>query len=120
MEKQNNLLGIHHLITLNVKNNAFLTDLNSFVAFTENLLQENLLEKVGKSSFVFENGSYTIAYCLKESHICIHTWPEINRVTMDIYLCNYSQDNSDKVRSISKDFILYFEGDVIKQVEVER
>jgi len=39
---------------------------------------------------------------------------------MDVYLCNYSQDNSNKVRSIAKDFIAYFEASIVKQIEVER
>lgn len=38
---------------------------------------------------------------------------------MDVYLCNYSQDNSNKVRSIAKDFIAYFEANIVKQIEVE-
>jgi len=120
MKKQSNLLGLHQLLTLQVSNNSKLTDLLGFVAFTDQLLVENQLEKVGNTSFVFENNSFTIAYCLKESHICIHTWPEINTLTMDIYLCNYSQDNSSKVRAIATNFIAYFEGTVIKQIEVER
>lgn len=120
MKKQSNLLGLHQLLTLHVSSENKLTDLLGFVAFTELLLVENHLEKVGKTSFVFENNSFTIAYCLKESHICIHTWPEINTLTMDIYLCNYSQDNSNKVRKLATHFIAYFEGVIIKQLEVER
>ena len=120
MEKQSNLLGLHQLLTLEVSNSNKLIDLLGFVSFTDNLLVENQLEKVGNTSFVFENGSFTIAYCLKESHICIHTWPEMNTLTMDVYLCNYSQDNSNKVRSIAKDFIAYFEANIVKQIEVER
>ena len=120
MEKQSNLLVLHQLLTLEVSNSNKLIDLLGFVSFTDNLLVENQLEKVGNTSFVFENGSFTIAYCLKESHICIHTWPEINTLTMDVYLCNYSQDNSNKVRSIAKDFIAYFEANIVKQIEVER
>ncbi|MDK2773231.1 MAG: S-adenosylmethionine decarboxylase [Flavobacterium haoranii] len=120
MDKQKNILGIHQLLTLEVLNSNKLIDLYGFVAYTDNLLLENQLEKVGNTSFVFENGSFTIAYCLKESHICIHTWPEISTLTMDVYLCNYSQDNSSKVRSIAKDFIAYFEASIVKQIEVER
>lgn len=120
MEKQHNLLGLHKLLTLQVSKETLLTDLDSFVHFTDHLLFHYQLEKVGNTAFVFENESFTVAYCLKESHICIHTWPEIKTVTMDIYLCNYSQDNSNKVRSISNDFITYFGGKIIKQVEVER
>lgn len=31
---------------------------------------------------------------LAESHLAIHTWPELRAVTLDIYVCNLRQDNS--------------------------
>jgi S-adenosylmethionine/arginine decarboxylase-like enzyme len=35
---------------------------------------------------------------LAESHLAIHTWPENSGVTLDVYVCNYSRDNSDRAR----------------------
>lgn len=35
----------------------------------------------------------TGAVVLAESHLAIHTWPELDAVTLDIYVCNFSQDN---------------------------
>jgi S-adenosylmethionine decarboxylase len=35
----------------------------------------------------------TGALVLAESHLAIHTWPEMDAVTLDLYVCNYSQDN---------------------------
>jgi S-adenosylmethionine decarboxylase len=37
---------------------------------------------------------------LAESHCAIHTWPEKNAVTLDVYVCNYGQDNSVKARKL--------------------
>jgi spermidine synthase/S-adenosylmethionine decarboxylase len=37
----------------------------------------------------------TGAVVLAESHLAIHTWPELNAVTLDIYVCNFSRDNRD-------------------------
>ena len=112
--------GLHKLVTLEVQDLTKLTSSENFISFSKNLIAKYQLEKVGISEHIFENNSFTIAICLKESHICIHTWPEINTLTMDVYLCNYSQDNSNKVRSIAKDFIAYFEENIVKQIEVER
>ncbi len=37
---------------------------------------------------------------LAESHLAIHTWPESGDVTLDVYVCNFSQDNSERARRI--------------------
>lgn len=37
---------------------------------------------------------------LAESHLAIHTWPELGSVTLDIYACNYGEDNSAKVEHL--------------------
>ena len=31
---------------------------------------------------------------LAESHLAVHTWPELGGVTIDAYVCNFSADNS--------------------------
>jgi S-adenosylmethionine decarboxylase proenzyme len=33
---------------------------------------------------------------LAESHLAVHTWPELGGVTLDVYVCNYGADNSAK------------------------
>lgn len=37
---------------------------------------------------------------LAESHLAIHTWPETGDVTLDVYVCNFSRDNSDRARHV--------------------
>jgi hypothetical protein len=64
--------------------------------------------------------SFTISFCLKESHICIHTWPEYNQLTLDVYLCNYLQDNSQKVKDVMAAYVSYFDGVLIKDFEINR
>ena len=31
---------------------------------------------------------------LAESHLAVHTWPELGTVTLDVYVCHRSADNS--------------------------
>lgn len=112
--------GLHKLVTLQVDDVNLLTYSNSFIAFSEKIIQEFELEKVGIITHNFENNSFTIAICLKESHICIHTWPEFKQLTLDVYLCNYLQDNTQKVKSITNAFINYFNAVVLKDFEINR
>ncbi|GAA5236787.1 polyamine aminopropyltransferase [Verticiella sediminum] len=45
-------------------------------------------------------GGITGTLLLAESHLAIHTWPERRGVTLDVYVCNYMQDNSGKARAL--------------------
>lgn len=112
--------GLHKLVTLQVDNIDLLTNSNNFISFSEKIIKKFKLEKVGIITHNFENNSFTIAICLKESHICIHTWPEFKQLTLDVYLCNYLQNNSEKVKSITNEFINYFNADVLKDFEINR
>ena len=49
----------------------------------------------------FEGSGFTGTVVLAESHLAIHTWPERQGLTLDVYVCNYSADNSAKARKRS-------------------
>jgi S-adenosylmethionine decarboxylase proenzyme len=48
---------------------------------------------VAEAFHQFPGAGATGAVVLAESHLAIHTWPELDSVTLDLYVCNYSQDN---------------------------
>lgn len=48
---------------------------------------------VAEAFHQFPAAGATGALVLAESHLAIHTWPELESVTLDLYVCNYSQDN---------------------------
>ena len=50
-------------------------------------------------------GGVTGTVLLAESHLAIHTWPETGNVTIDVYVCNFSADNSDKARALMEGVI---------------
>lgn len=47
-----------------------------------------------------EQSGITGVVLLAESHLAIHTWPELGGVTLDVYVCNFAGDNSDKARGL--------------------
>ncbi|WP_310451355.1 adenosylmethionine decarboxylase [Sulfuritalea sp.] len=51
------------------------------------------LEVVAAAFHQFPAAGATGALVLAESHLAIHTWPELDAATCDLYVCNYSQDN---------------------------
>ncbi len=55
-----------------------------------------------------EPGGVTGAVLLAESHVAVHTWPERGGVTLDVYVCNFSTDNSSKAEQLLDDLIVAF------------
>ena len=37
---------------------------------------------------------------LVESHLAVHTWPELRSVTADVYVCNVGADNSARAEAV--------------------
>ena len=42
----------------------------------------------------------TGAVILAESHLAVHTWPERGEVSLDVYVCNVTADNSLKAEKL--------------------
>ena len=57
----------------------------------------------------FEGSGFTGTVVLAESHLAIHTWPERSGLTLDVYVCNYSADNSDKARKLFDAVVAWFD-----------
>lgn len=55
-----------------------------------------------------EPGGVTGAILLAESHLAIHTWPERGGVTLDVYVCNFSADNTAKAQQLLDGIIAAF------------
>ena len=68
----------------------------------------------------FEGSGFTGTVVLAESHIAIHTWPEQNGLTLDVYVCNYSANNSAKARQVFEAIIGYFRPTEAARHEIDR
>lgn len=51
------------------------------------------LHCLGEHFHQFEPYGVTGSLVLAESHLNIHSWPELNALSLDIYVCNWSTDN---------------------------
>jgi S-adenosylmethionine decarboxylase len=45
-------------------------------------------------------GGVTGVVLLAESHLAVHTWPELGAVTLDVYVCNLGADNSQRAETL--------------------
>lgn len=58
------------------------------------------LTVVGERFHQFEPQGVTGTVLLAESHVAIHTWPEAGFVTVDVYVCNLTTDNTAKAEQL--------------------
>ena len=65
-------------------------------------------------------GGVTATVLLAESHLCIHTWPEQNGVTLDVYVCNFGGDNSHKAHALMAALVALFAPAHVQQQEMLR
>ncbi len=67
------------------------------LGFVENLALDLIadldLKIVKKISHVFHPKGITLAFILSESHLLIHTWPELGIMHLDLVTCSYRSEN---------------------------
>lgn len=86
-------------------NLALLTDRERLETLCVQECREAGLTPLGAYFYQFrhdngENAGVTGTVVLAESHLAIHTWPETGNVTLDVYVCNFSKDNSELARRV--------------------
>ena len=65
-------------------------------------------------------GGVTATVLLAESHLCIHTWPELGAVTADVYVCNFGADHSAKAHALMNALVALFEPDEVQRHALQR
>jgi S-adenosylmethionine decarboxylase proenzyme len=45
---------------------------------------------------------------LAESHLAVHTWPELEAATLDVYVCNLGADNSARAEHLMAALVAAF------------
>ena len=105
--------------------NSLFTDQQSLRDLLSNITARAGMTIVGEKfhPFQHEDGSpagVTGALLLAESHVAIHTWPERAAVTLDVYVCNFNQDNGGKARRIVDELITVFQPRQVCRQELQR
>ncbi len=65
-------------------------------------------------------GGVTATVLLAESHACIHTWPELSGVTLDVYVCNFGSDHSAAAHSLMNALIALFDPQSAQRHSLQR
>ena len=65
-------------------------------------------------------GGITGVVLLAESHLAVHTWPELGAVTLDAYVCNFDADNSAKAHELMRLLLAAFAPQQVRQQVLHR
>lgn len=116
--------GLHILLDLHgcdlSQTPATGAELEAFKESFEGLLTEKKLTAMGALIQLFGPHAFSLIIGLAESHISIHTWPEDSYVSADIFVCNYSRDNSLAARTIADYLIAQYKPAETIRKEIER
>ena len=81
-----------------------------FAAYTGQMFVELLhkavaaaaLTAVTETSFNFEPYGVSAVVLLKESHVAAHFWPEYGKMSIDIHVCDYHNDNFQRALALAE------------------
>jgi S-adenosylmethionine decarboxylase len=65
-------------------------------------------------------GGVTGVVLLAESHLAVHTWPELAAVTLDVYVCNYGGDNSQRAHALLDALVAAFSARDVQRQSLQR
>lgn len=111
--------GLHLLSTFSSSAER-LSDVTVCQVVFNSLIDTLGLTKVGEVYHAFPNGGYTAVVCLTESHVSIHTWPELGLATFDVFLSNYMRDNTAKAHQFYAGVLTQFSATELTKQELTR
>lgn len=99
--------GLHIIADLyNCPKGEFLVSADALRNLCINACKQAGLSILGEHFYQFDGvdqiqaGGATGAVVLAESHLAIHTWPERDGATLDVYVCNFTDDNSERAEKL--------------------
>lgn len=104
---------------------AWLTDAERLGAWVREAVEAVGLTPVNQLFHTFPGvggkpGGVTATVLLAESHVCLHTWPEQQAVTADVYVCNFGDDNTAKARGLMYALVNRFHPEWTEQRSLDR
>ena len=106
-----------------------MTDLEALRHACLRAVQDAGLTAVGELFHRFSPGSgqadgapagITGVVLLAESHLAVHTWPELGAATLDVYVCNLGADNSARAEALLAALVATFAPTSVERHVLER
>lgn len=112
--------GLHLIATLHSAHATHLLRYEAFKDLLDALVVRHQLQALGHVYHNFTPAGFTAVLCLSESHLSIHTWPEYQKINLDIYLSNHERQNDGTVLALFDAVKTFFEATVVHQQNIVR
>lgn len=111
------VLGKEAIIDVdNIIDVSLLETVDGIKPLLEQIIKELNLNVVGYCEKQFEPYGATVMYLLSESHLTIHTFPEYNSCSINLFVCNKNTDLELAIKIISD----YFKQPYYSQVNITK
>ena len=112
--------GLHIIAELAVSNVSLLNSFEHAKQCIDQIIDQKQLTNLGEVYHNFSPAGFTAVVCLSESHLSLHSWPEHNRLHLDVYLSNFLRDNNQTTQAIFNELVSFFNADIIQQQTLKR
>lgn len=112
--------GLHLIATLTSKEFAKLETYEACKQLMNEIVERNSLKNLGEVYHNFTPHGFTAVVCLSESHMSLHTWPEFEKINLDIYLSNHERVNDSIVESIFDALVVFFHAEIVSKTLIKR
>lgn len=115
-------IGTHIVGDLRMCDSGYLSclDMKTVKREVYEIIKKHNLTVLGSYFHLFKNNSFTGVVALSESHVSVHTWPELGVVNVDVYACNYARDNTQATRCVFNEIACIFRPKKINRQEIKR
>ena len=103
------ITGLHIISEIFSRNEKKLKGASEAKKYISDTIKKFSLTELGSFYYKFDEGGFTGIVSLVESHVAVHTWPEFGYLTLDVYLCNYSKDNTENCKKVFSEIVDFFE-----------
>jgi S-adenosylmethionine decarboxylase proenzyme len=95
----------------------------SLATLCEQLASQAGLSVVARKFHAFApagDAGHTGVLLLAESHLAVHTWPELRAVTLDVFVCNRVSDNTHKAQRLLDALVARFDAVRVNRQQLAR
>lgn len=97
-------VGIHYIIDIDDVENKELFKNEKILKLCEEILKVTKVTVLEKAVHEFKPQGITAMYLLAESHLSLHTWPELKKLRFDLFSCTMNGKFNEALEIIKQYF----------------